>query len=111
MPFHEEAVGSLTYVPTAFLWNQSHTGLVDVDENSFSCGSIQALQTVTPAPQCRRLATVLEIFNSGQFWKKKIGRFLDPVSVVFLTCGPRTEADMWTLFPPAPPCLGKRTDN
>ena len=42
-------------MPTPFLWNQSHTGLVDVNENSLSLWRIHALQEIAPAPQPLRL--------------------------------------------------------
>ena len=53
---HKEAVGSLTYMPTPFLWNQADTGLVDVNENTLSLGWVHVLQEIAPAPQPHRLA-------------------------------------------------------
>ena len=45
-PSQEEAVGSLAHMPWTVFWNQSHTGFVDVNENSFSLGWIHALQKI-----------------------------------------------------------------
>ena len=56
--FQEEAVGSPAHMPWTLIWNQSHTGFVHVNENSFSLGWIHALQEITPAPQCFRLTAV-----------------------------------------------------
>ena len=57
-PSQVEAVGSLAHMPWTVFWNQSHTGFVHVNENSFSLGWIHPLQEITPAPQCFRLTAV-----------------------------------------------------
>ena len=57
-PFQEEAVGSPAHMPRSLIWNQSHTGFVHVNENTFSLGWIHALQEITPAPQRFRLTAV-----------------------------------------------------
>ena len=85
-------------MPTPFLWNQSHTGLVDVNENSLSLWRIHALQEIAPAPQPLRLIKLQTDAKKTNLFEKTAAVFLGPVYDVRSTRGLKTEADYWTRF-------------
>ena len=104
---HEEAVGSLTDMPRTFLWNQSHTGFVDINENSFSIGWVHALQKVTPTPQRFRLITPQKTQKRNSF-EQKSGRFLKPVCTWYCTHGLKNGAENGRFFGPMVTSGGKK---